>query len=89
MNRTPLEEQETIINMFPVQVTDRANVYSADSYVIKSLLRLHKKHPDEMEIVKQDKYGLEVTVPKEWIKIKPKRKVSQERIEQMITNFRK
>lgn len=75
---TPLEEQETIINISPNQVSVTASVYSSLQSHINKLWKLHEQYPDDVKIIRDDKYGTEFEVPRKWIKVKPPRKVSEE-----------
>jgi len=68
---TPLDEQETTIDIDYRE--KRAYIYTSRSAVSKKLLSLCEEH-DEAEVVKVDKYGAEISVPVDWISIKPKKK---------------
>lgn len=73
---TPIDEQETSIN---IDYIDRcAYVYSTNKTMINKLYKLIENNKDNSEIIKDDKYGLEIKVPIKWIKISPPRKVSEE-----------
>ena len=73
-----LDEQETIINILPSQITDRANVYSTVPAFVNRMWKLHEQYPAEVTVEKDDQYGTEFSVPKDWIKVKPKKKMSEE-----------
>ena len=85
---TPLEEQETIINIAPVQVEERVNIYSSATTMLAKLWKLYEKHPEDVELIKDDKYGSEFTVPRDWILIKPKRKYSEEQKQVMAERLK-
>ena len=88
---TPYEEQETIINISPRQISDCASVYSTLPAMINKLWKLHEKHPDEVKVVHDDKYGIEFSIPRDWIKVSPKRQVSEEtkaKLRERLQNLR-
>lgn len=64
----PLIEQETDIIIDPT--TKRATVYSCIPTTIKQLYKLAKQH-DEVRIELDNKYGLMISVPQKWIKVRP------------------
>jgi len=75
---TPLDEQETIINYNPNQVNDRASVYTSATNTLAAMWKLYNERPDEVKIIHDDKYGTEFSVPRDWIKIKPKKQLTDE-----------
>lgn len=74
----PLDEQETTIGFYPSAMDKMASWYSSDPVIIRRMWKLYEEHPDEVELVNDDKYGCEFRVPREWIKVRPKREVSEE-----------
>ena len=86
---TPLDEQETIINIRPNQVEERVNVYTSMYTTLAQLWKLQEQYPDELLIVNDDKYGTEFSVPRKWIKIKPPKKYSEEQRARMAENLAK
>lgn len=68
----PLDEQETTIDIDYRE--KRAYVYTSRAAIAKKLLSLCKENSDSAEFVKADKYGVEISVPVDWISIKPKKK---------------
>ena len=81
------EEQETDIIIDPS--TGTASVFSSVPTTINRLYKL-LEHPDA--IVEMDtQYGLMISVPMSWIKIRPpiKRKYTQEQREKMAMNLQK
>ena len=71
-----LEEQETTINLYPKQMSDKAEIFTCIPSMITRLRKLAKDHPSDVCI--RDKDGcLLCTVPFDWIKIGPKRRVAQ------------
>ena len=68
-----IDEQETTINLFPGGTNDNlAEVYSSMPHIVKKLKKLKSAHPD-LVAVKEDGYYIFAKVPREWIKIQPKR----------------
>ena len=86
---TPLDEQETIINIRPNQVEERVNVYTSMYTTLTQLWKLQEQYPDELLVVNDDKYGTEFSVPRKWIKIKPPKKYSEEQKARMAENLAK
>lgn len=66
-------EQETIINMFPSGVSDKAYVYTCIPNVMNRLRKLCEDYPDQVAIMDGTDH-IDATVPREWIKIAPKRR---------------
>ena len=85
----PYEEQETVINFLPSNVTDKANIYSADPHIIKRLKKLALKHPTEVILEKEDKYGVSYVIPRNWVSFKPKRHMSEEQKQKNAERLRK
>ena len=77
----PLDEQETTINVMPTQISNTAYVYTSVPSTLERLWKLYEQYPDQVSIVLDDQYGTEFSVPKDWIKIKPKRQISDEQKE--------
>lgn len=79
--RTPMEEQETNIVVDPI--TKRASVFSCIPSTVKALYKL-LDHPD-VEVEMDSMYGLMISVPQSWIKIKPpiQREFTEEQKEAM------
>ena len=80
---TPLEEQETDIIILPNQVEERVSIYTSSSNMLTKLWKLHEQRPDELLVVKDDKYGTEFSAPRTWIKVKPPKQYSEEQKEKM------
>lgn len=70
-----LEEQETTINLYP-RVVDKSEIYSCEPNVKKKMLEYAEKYPDEFVITKQDELGIFASVPRDWFKIKPPRRLT-------------
>ena len=75
---TPLDEQETIINIAPASVVDKVNVYTSSKTMLTHMWKLYNKYPDQVDLLSDDKYGSEFAVPRDWIVVRPKRKLSEE-----------
>jgi len=70
-----LEEQETTINLYPKAV-DKSEIYSCEPNVKKKMLEYAEKYPDEFVITKQDEVGIFASVPRDWFKFKPPRRLT-------------
>ena len=80
---TPLDEQETVINIQPNQVEERICIYTSMTTMLAKLWKIQKQRPDELLVVKDDKYGTEFSVPRNWIKIKPPKQYTEEQRQRM------
>jgi len=70
-----IDEQETTINVLPAVVSKTAEVYTCIPNMIEKIKALADEYPDEVVVVECDGY-INATVPRDWIKIQPKRKRS-------------
>ena len=70
------EELETIITFNEAEKT--ASVYSCSSRYIERMNKLAEAEPDNVKLTRKDSGGVEFTVPKSWVKIRPPRKISNE-----------
>ena len=69
-------EQELIINL---NNDDKvATVYSSNPYWLRRLQHLAEEHPNDVKLVHKDTTSETYEVPKKWVKIQPKRFVSEE-----------
>lgn len=77
-NKIPvtLDEQETTINLFPKQVSDRADVYSCVPAMMAKLRKLAESFPDDVRIEKEDQIGLFASVPQSWVTIRKPRQMN-------------
>lgn len=89
MNRIQFakDEQETSIVIDPV--TKKAKIYSCLPAMIKKIESLSQD--PEVEVLRNDKYGITVCVPMQWVKVvKPKKRVyTEEQKEAMRTRLEK
>ena len=69
-------EQEIIINLNNDDAT--ATVYSSNPYWTRRLQRLATEYPNDVKLVNKDVTSETYELPKKWIKIQPKRFVSEE-----------
>lgn len=74
----PFDEQETIINIDPAQISDRCTVYTTIPADIRRMWRLYENNPDDVILVHDDKYGSEFSIPRKWVVIRKPRQVSEE-----------
>ena len=71
------EERETII--LYTEADDRAEVYTHNKKMINRLAKLYAERPDEVEKIREaDTGAVTYTVPRDWIRVVPKRRVSEE-----------
>ncbi len=71
------EERETII--LYTEADDRAEVYTHNKKMINRLAKLCAERPDEVEKIREaDTGAVTYTVPRDWIRVVPKRRVSEE-----------
>jgi len=73
-----LDEQETIINIDPTQISKFATVYTTIPNDLKKMWALHEKYPDEVKVLHDDKWGSEFQVPRKWISVKRPRTMTEE-----------
>jgi hypothetical protein len=76
-----LDEQETILNITPAQISSRISVYSSISADMRYYKKLAVDHPAEVSVIREDEYGIEIQIPSSWFRRpKPpnKRQVSDE-----------
>ena len=69
-------EMETVINFNDAEKI--AYVSSSQKRIKEQLRKLAEEHPDEVKITREDAYTIIATMPKYYIKMKPKRFVSEE-----------
>lgn len=72
-------EMETVINFNDAEKI--AYISSSQKRIKEQLLKLAEEHPDEVKITKHDAYTVFAEVPKFYIRIRPKRYVSEEQKE--------
>lgn len=69
------EERETII--LYTEADDRAEVYTHNKKMINRLAKLYAERPDEVEKIREaDTGAVTYTVPRDWVRVSPKRKMS-------------
>lgn len=69
------EERETII--LYTEVDDRAEVYTHNKRLINRLSKFCKDMPDEIQKIRESETGaVTYTVPRDWVRVSPKRKMS-------------
>ena len=67
------EEQETTINIFPANISDKAEIYTCIPGMITRMKNLAVKYPQDVAI-RDDGDSIFCTVPIDWVKVSPKRK---------------
>lgn len=74
----PIDEQETIINIDPSQISKTATVYTTIPGDLRKMWKLHEKYPDDVKVLHDDKYGSEFEVPRKWVTVRRPRTLSEE-----------
>ena len=85
--KIPLDEQETIISMFPAQVTTKAEIYTCMPAMVNRMKKLAGSRPDAVRILKEDERSITAEVDRSCIKISPRRIVSEEQRRQAAERF--
>ena len=76
--KIPIEEQETTINIWPAQVSKKAEVYTCIPSMMKRLRTLASTRSDAVRIISDDVRSVTAEVDRSCVKISPKRLVSEE-----------
>lgn len=71
----PEAEQETVISID--HATGRAHVYSSYKPTIAKLQKFAEESEEEVIVLIDDSYGMSVSIPKDWIKMKQPRKKTE------------
>ena len=61
-----LDEQETILNIVPAQISKRMSIYTCIPPDIRYCRKLADDHPEDVIVIKEDDYGIEIEVPASW-----------------------
>lgn len=72
----PFEEQETVINIDYEE--DIAYVYSSHRPTVKKQQSLVENNSDEVSVIFDDSYGMQIAIPKKWVSFKAPKKYSEE-----------
>lgn len=75
--RVQLDEQETTINIFPAQVSRKAEVFSCIPSTVRRLKKLAAERPDAVTIISQTDDSVMAEVDRSCVRISPKRIVSE------------
>lgn len=84
------DPKETAIGF--VQGDSVVSVYTMQQKYIERIKRLKQQYPNDVTIVSQDEYGINVTVPAKWFKfVAPPRKcnLTEEQIAKRAENMKK
>ena len=76
--KNPIDEQETVINILPAQISRNAEIYTCIPAMSKRLRKLAETRPDSVRIVHDNGTSVIAEVDRSCIKISPKRLVSEE-----------
>ena len=77
-DKIPMEEQETTINLVPARISRKAEVYSCIPDTMKRLRKFAGDRPEAVRIIKDDGLSVTAELDRSWIRIAPKRQVSEE-----------
>ena len=72
-------EQELVINLNADE--KYANVYSCNPVWNRRIEKLIEENPKDIKILRKEEDAYEILVPKSWIKVMPKRKMSEKQKE--------
>ena len=87
METVPFEERETTINVdYEKKI---AHVYSSNPKTVNQLTGLIDDFEDAVSVDFINPFGMQITVPMNWIKIKPPNKVSQQNKEKAAERLSK
>ena len=82
------EEIETIINFCSADKT--ASIYTCSSVMMRQLDKLMEQYPNDVRLIKQDKFSKTYELPKKWVmRIRVPRQISEEQKEKLRENLLK
>lgn len=79
----PLEEQETVINFFPVEMGKSCEVYTTVPSMMKYLEKMVNKYPDQCRLKKDDQYSYTASIPFKLVKPRAPRQYTEEQRQAM------
>lgn len=82
-----MEEQETNINYNAKDL--EANIYTAYPRDISRFKKLVQENPNDVKLVREDEHGITISVPRNWVKVRPPRKMTEEQKIQNALNLQK
>jgi hypothetical protein len=74
-------ERETIILFNEYEAT--AEIETCNNAMRRRFEAIRRKHPEDVTLVRYDKYGDTYTFPKAWVKIIPPRENTEKQLEQL------
>lgn len=77
---TALEDKETVFNKSQYHIGDHWEIYTTDIVDMRRYEKLALKYPDEVKILKDDKYSMTFSVPLKWVRVSAPRKMTEEQI---------
>ena len=80
-------EQETTITF--TRVGKFADIYTCDPTVVRAIYKLTQSCPNDVKLVKKEKEGIFATMPKSFVKLRPRKKLSDRQREQVLRNLGK
>ena len=81
------ESQETCINIY--KLDDFAKVYTCDPAMLTYMEKLREQHPEEVKLATSDVYSNTYHIPKNYVKIKAPKKLSETTLEKLRENAQK
>jgi len=79
----PMEEQETVINFFPVEMGKNCEVYTTIPSMMKYLEKMVNKFPEKCRLVKDDQYSYTAQIPFKLVKPRAPRVYTEEQRQAM------
>ena len=89
MKTVPYEEQETTILLGVPHLSPEADIYTCMPYMIRKMKKLKEQYPDQVNITGEDDYGIQLTLPRDWVRIRPKRVLSEKQRQAAAQNLKK
>lgn len=79
-------ERETLINFSDGEPV--ASYYTRNPFKMRELRQLAKDKPEEVKVIQDNEFCVEVELPKKWIKIRPPRELTEEQHAEMVERGR-
>lgn len=85
--KNPIDEQETVINILPAQISRNAEIYTCIPAMAKRLRKLAEARPDSIRIILDDGISVTAEIDRSCVKISPKRLISEEQRQAAADRF--
>lgn len=86
--QTSADEQELIINYYPVEMGKDCEIYTTIPHMIKYLEKMVEEFPEQYQVVKDDKYSLTVRTQFRLVKPRKPKILSEERKAELSDRLR-